>query len=102
MSKLSYARAIRDNKRAIAGEMAVRGMSAKAREFYYGTDGIGIMAIEEFDEEREVTEVFYELTGWLVRPDHKYLTFAEVEAIFEELWMPPEEDEDFDEEEGSF
>lgn len=102
MSKLSYARAIRDNKRAIAGEMAVRGMSAKAREFYYGTDGIGILAIEESDEEREVTEVFYELTGWLARPDHKYLTFAEVEEIFEGLWLPPEDNEEFDEEKGVF
>lgn len=70
---------IRINSRTkTEGELLVRRMSDKAQAYYYGTDGIGVCADDRGDDEG--IEVSYDFgQSW------KTVTFAELEAAFEEM-----------------
>ena len=82
----------RTSAQKAAGEMAVRGMSAKAQDFYSGTDPLAVYEYDTEDGKR------YDVTGCL--GDSEGLTFEELEELFESWADELADDEEEEEEEA--
>ena len=65
------------NSEKVAGELAVRRMSQKAREFYNGTDPL---AVYEYDADNGKRYAYSGAIG-----EDEDLTFEELQEVFENL-----------------
>ena len=65
------------------GELAVRGMSQKAQD-YYNENEIGLVEVAGYKTDLDYSEKMYAITG--EGRDDKWLTLKEVEEYFEEMY----------------
>lgn len=79
-------------KSKLDGELAVRNMSDKAQEYYYGQDTVGVRKYSDYDEALEQFVTLYAI-DWGDGQIDKNLTFTMVELTFEQMQREIEETE---------
>jgi len=79
-------------KSKLDGELAVRNMSDKAQEYYYGQDTVGVRKYSDYDEVLEQFVTLYAI-DWGDGQIDKNLTFTMVELTFEQMQRVIEETE---------